>query len=62
MTAHQSIVDLRARMQASIIGREQVVERLLIGEPAGGDFRDTPSALLVRGVTASLSRADGGGR
>ena len=43
MSAHDSIVDLKARMGRSIIGQEHIIERLLIGLLANGN-------LLVEGL------------
>lgn len=38
MTAHNQILDLKARMQQSIIGQEDVIDRLLIGLLANGNI------------------------
>ena len=43
MTAHEAIVELQKRMNASIIGQENIVERLIIGLLANGN-------LLVEGL------------
>ena len=43
MTARDTILDLKARMGRSIIGQEQVLERILIGLLANGN-------LLVEGL------------
>ena len=43
MTAHDQILDLKARMQQSIIGQEDVIDRLLIGLLADGN-------LLIEGL------------
>ena len=43
MTAHDKILDLKARMQQSIIGQEEVIDRLIIGLLADGN-------LLVEGL------------
>ena len=37
MTVHEQILDLKARMQRSIIGQEEVIERLMIGLLADGN-------------------------
>jgi MoxR-like ATPase len=46
MTPRETILDLKARMGRSIIGQEQIIERLLIGLLANGHCwsRDCPAS------------------
>ena len=43
MSAHDQILELKARMEKSIIGQEDVIERLVIGLLANGN-------LLIEGL------------
>jgi MoxR-like ATPase len=45
MAPRDTILDLKARMGRSIIGQEQIIERLLIGLLANGNLlsRDCPA-------------------
>lgn len=55
MTVRDTILDLEARINESIIGQEHIVERLLIGLLANGN-------LLVEGLPGLGTRAPHRGR
>ena len=51
MNAHESILDLKDRMGRSIIGQEQVVERLLLTLLCNGNPAERGEARAMRATT-----------
>ncbi|WP_372570720.1 AAA family ATPase [Ruegeria jejuensis] len=60
MSAHEQILDLKARMGQSIIGQTEVVERLLIGLLANGNLliEGLPGLAKTRAVKAMAKNLD----
>src|SRR5262245_31698947 len=62
MSAHDTILDLKTRMGRSIIGQEQIIERLLIGLLANGNLlvEGLPGLAKTRAVKSLAKNLDAG--
>ena len=60
MTAHEQILELKARMGEAIIGQESVVERLIIGLLANGNLlvEGLPGLAKTRAIKALANNLD----